>query len=280
MSDIVHHGGLRRVARLSALQWISLLVIAVYAVLVIFGPLIARYGETETVGGAYEPWSRQFLFGTDNLGRDLLSRIIYGARNTIGVAIAISALSFLVGVSAGLWAAISGGAVDQLLSRTVDVVIAIPKLIFALLILSIAGTSTLSLVFTVALLDAPRMFRVSRAAASNVLVMDFIEVARLRKEPHAWILIHDVLPNILAIILAELGLRFAYVFLFISALGFLGLGIQPPSADWGTMVRENAALISFGMMTPIVPALAIALLTMSVNFLIDSVSERGSGLDD
>lgn len=276
----IHSGFARRFARLPLLQRVSLVVIVIYAIVVVFGPLLAPYGETETVGSAYEPSSVNFLLGTDNLGRDMLSRIIYGARNTIGLALAISALSFVVGVSVGLWAAISGGVVDQLLSRAVDVIIAIPKLIFALLILSIAGTSSLSLVLTVALLDAPRMFRVSRAAAGNILVMDFIEVARLRNESRVWILFHDVLPNIASVILTELGLRFSYVFLFISALGFLGLGIQPPSADWGTMVRENAALISFGLMTPIIPAVAIGLLTMSVNFLIDSASDRGSELDD
>lgn len=276
----IDSGFARRFARLPLLQRISLVVIVIYAIVVVFGPLLAPYGETETVGSAYEPSSVNFLLGTDNLGRDMLSRIIYGARNTIGLALAISALSFVVGVGVGLWAAISGGVVDQLLSRAVDVIIAIPKLIFALLILSIAGTSSLSLVLTVALLDAPRMFRVSRAAAGNILVMDFIEVARLRNESRVWILFHDVLPNIASVILTELGLRFSYVFLFISALGFLGLGIQPPSADWGTMVRENAALISFGLMTPIIPAVAIGLLTMSVNFLIDSASDRGSELDD
>lgn len=281
MSNAAIDTGLRRrFARLPLLQRISLVVIVIYAIVVVFGPLLAPYGETETVGSAYEPSSVDFLLGTDNLGRDMLSRIIYGARNTIGLALAISVLSFVVGVSTGLWAAISGGVVDQLLSRAVDVIIAIPKLIFALLILSIAGTSSISLVLTVALLDAPRMFRVSRAAAGNILVMDFIEVARLRNESRVWILFHDVLPNIASVILTELGLRFSYVFLFISALGFLGLGIQPPSADWGTMVRENAALISFGLMTPIIPAVAIGLLTMSVNFLIDSASDRGSELDD
>jgi peptide/nickel transport system permease protein len=272
----VSFANLRRLNRLSPAYKLCLAIVCFYALVVVVGPFFAPYGEAETVGQAYQPWSSQFLLGTDSLGRDVLSRMIYGARNTIGIAVTISIISFVVGVSAGLWAAVSGGAVDQLISRIVDIAIAIPKLIFALLILSIAGTSITSLILTVALLDAPRMFRVARAAGNNVLAMDFIEVARLRKENRFWILLNDVLPNIWPVILAEFGQRFSYVFIFISALGFLGLGIQPPAADWGTMVRENAALIAFGSMAPILPAVAISLLTLSVNFLIDAFSEDES----
>jgi peptide/nickel transport system permease protein len=165
------------------------------------------------------------------------------------------------------------GWVDQLLSRTVDLLIAIPQLIFALLILSLIGSSLANLVLTIAVLDATRMFRVARSVAHNLVDLDFIEVARLRGEGTWWILRRELLPNALPPLLAEFGLRFCYVFLFISSLGFLGLGIQPPSADWGTMVRDNATLITFGSIVPAIPAAAVAVLALAVNFVIDWVLE-------
>jgi len=258
----------------------GMVVILVYSIVSIFAPFIAPYGETEILGGSYELWSDKYLLGTDNLGRDMLSRLIFGARNTIGMALFTTFLAFLLGGIAGMIAAVIGGWVDQILGRIVDVLMSIPSLIFALLILSFFGTSITYLIGTCALLEATRVFRLARATAMNVAVMDYVEVARLRGEKLGWIIRKEILPNITAPLLAEFGLRFCFVFLFISALSFLGLGIQPPTADWGSMVRDNATLISYDDITPLLPAGAIALLTVATNFVVDWMLHKSSGLKD
>ncbi|ROL65592.1 ABC transporter permease [Pseudomonas protegens] len=258
----------------------GLLVILLYIVVAVCAPLLAPYGETQVVGEGFAPWSRQFLLGTDNLGRDLFSRLVYGARNTLGIAFLTTVLAFVLGGLGGLVAALRGGWVDQGLSRLVDILMAIPQLIFALLILSVVGTSATSLVLVIALLDATRVFRLARAVAMNIVVLDFVEAARLRGEGLWWLATREILPNAAAPLIAEFGLRFCFVFLFISALSFLGLGIQPPTADWGSMVRDNAVLITFGDLSPLLPALAVALITISVNFVVDWMLHRSSGLKE
>ncbi|MEX5360558.1 ABC transporter permease [Pseudomonas guariconensis] len=258
----------------------GLLVIVLYVLVALFAPVLAPFGETEVVGEGFAPWGGQFLLGTDNLGRDMFSRLVYGARNTLGIAFLTTALAFAVGGFCGLVAAIKGGWIDQGLSRLVDVLMAIPQLIFALLILSVVGTTATSLVLVIALLDATRVFRLARAVAMAVVVQDFVEAARLRGEGLWWLVSREVLPNAAAPLIAEFGLRFCFVFLFISALSFLGLGIQPPTADWGSMVRDNAVLITFGDVSPLLPALAVALITVSVNFVVDWVLHTASGLKE
>ncbi len=258
----------------------GLLVIVLYVLVALFAPVLAPYGETQVVGDGFAPWSGQFLLGTDNLGRDMFSRLVYGARNTLGIAFLTTVLAFLLGGLSGLIAAIKGGWVDQGLSRVVDILMAIPQLIFALLILSVVGTNATSLVLVIALLDSTRVFRLSRAVAMTVVVQDFVEAARLRGEGLWWLVTREVLPNAAAPLIAEFGLRFCFVFLFISALSFLGLGIQPPTADWGSMVRDNAVLITFGDISPLLPALAVALITVSVNFVVDWMLHKSSGLKE
>ena len=258
----------------------GMLVIAVYAVIAIFAPFIAPYGEREVVGAQYLPWGGEFVLGTDNLGRDMLTRVIFGARNTVGIALLTTILTFVIGTVLGFVAATVGSVVDQLLSRLNDTLMAIPTLIFALMLLTVFGTSIPILILVIAALEQTRVFRLARAVAANIVVMDFVEVARLRGEGLWWVMRHEVLPNALSPLAAEFGLRFCFVFLFISALSFLGLGIQPPTADWGSMVRENATLISFGIPTPLIPAGAIALLTVGVNFVVDWFLYATSGLKE
>ena len=268
----------RELRRAPLSGWFGMIVIAIYIFAAVFAPVIAPYSETELVGGAYEPWSAQFLLGTDQLGRDFLSRLIYAARNTIGIAILTTVLSFTLGGLLGLLSAVLGGWVDQMLGRAVDVLMAIPQLIFALVLLSIVGASLINLVLIIAVLDSTRVYRVTRAVAMNVVVLDFVEAAKLQGEKIGWIMTREVLPNILPPLTAEFGLRFCFVFLTISALSFLGLGIQPPLADWGSMVKENATLINYGNVTPLLPAAAIALLTVAVNFVVDWFLHKTSGL--
>ncbi|MEK9941747.1 MAG: ABC transporter permease [Gammaproteobacteria bacterium] len=257
---------------------LGVIVILGYVVVAVFAPALAPYKETAIVGASYELWSDEFLLGTDNIGRDMLTRLIYGARNTIGIAFVTVSLAFLVGGVMGMLAAILGGWYDMVISRVVDILMAIPSLVFALLLLTVFGTSIPSLVIIIALLDSTRVFRISRSAAMNVVVMEFVEAARLRGEGMAWVIRKEVLPNIMAPLLAEFGLRFCFVFLFIAALSFLGLGIQPPLADWGSMVRENATLINYNDITPLLPAVAIAGLTVAVNFVVDWMLHLSSGL--
>jgi peptide/nickel transport system permease protein len=258
----------------------GLIVILAYVFVAIFANWLAPYGESEIVGAQYEVWSDKFFFGTDQIGRDMLSRLIYGARNTIGIAFLTTALAFVLGSMLGLLASVVGGWLDQGLARLVDVLMAIPGLIFALVLLSIFGTSVINIILIIAVLDSTRVFRLCRAVAMNVVVMDFVEAARLQGEKLPWIMAREVLPNIMPPLVAEFGLRFCFVFLTIAALSFLGLGIQPPTADWGSMVRENATLINYGDITPLLPAGAIALLTVSVNFVVDWFLHMSSGLRD
>ncbi|MER8598646.1 ABC transporter permease [Mesorhizobium sp. M1339] len=260
--------------------WFGILVIIGYVIVAVFAHWIAPYGETQVFSEAFAPWSQQFKLGTDQLGRDMLTRLIYGARNTIGIAVATTLLSFAVGVSLGLLVALYRGWLDQILSRAVDVLMSIPSLIFALVLLSIFGSSITSLIIIIALLDSTRVFRLARAVGLNVAVMEYVEVARLRGEGPKWIIAKEILPNVMPPLVAEFGLRFCFVFLTIAALSFLGVGIQPPTADWGSMVRENATLITYGDVTPLLPAGAIALLTVSVNFVVDWFLHATSGLRD
>lgn len=255
-------------------------VILAYIVVAVFAPVIAPFGENEIVATQYEPWGDRFLLGTDNIGRDMLTRLIYGARNTIGIALLATVLCFLLGTGLGLLSATRGGLVDQLISRAIDTLMAIPMIIFALLLLTITGTSIPAMVGIIAFLEMTRVYRLARAVGMTIVRQECVEVARLRGEGLWWIIWREILPNCIAPLVAEFGLRFCFVFLFISTLSFLGLGIQPPWADWGSMVRENATLVAFGDMTPLLPAVAIAILTISVNLVIDWFLHQSSGFKD
>lgn len=259
---------------------LGLVIIAAVAFISLFAPWLAPYGETEVVGPAFLPWDEAHLLGTDNLGRDMFSRMIYGARNTVGLAMLTTAIAFSIGSLLGIYAALKGGWVDQLVSRAVDVLMAVPPLILALMLLAIVGPSIINMVAVIALIYVAPVFRLARAASMNIVVLDFVQAARLRGEGTFWLIRKEILPNILSTLVAEFGLRFCFVFLFIAALSFLGLGMQPPTADWGSMVKENATLITFGDITPLVPAAAIAVLTIAINLVVDWMLHKASGLKD
>lgn len=255
------------------------LVFTVGIVLVaILAPWIAPYGNGQVVGDVWAPASDKVWLGTDNLGRDLLSRMIYGARITLTIAGAATALSFTMGSTLGFVAAVTGGQLDQWLSRGVDLLMAIPTLIFALVVLSVLPSSVMVLVLVLGILDSTRVFRLSRAVAVDINVMDFVEAARLRGEKTSWIVFSEILPNALTPLISELGLRFIFAVLFLSALSFLGLGVQPPDADWGAMVKENKEGIVFGIPAALIPAAAIGVLTISVNLVADWILNRTSSL--
>jgi peptide/nickel transport system permease protein len=258
----------------------GMFVIFTYAIAGFFAPWIAPHGESQVIASAFAPADQNMILGADQLGRDMFSRLVYGARNTVGIALVATLLAFFMGALAGLLAATKGGWFDQFMGRVADVIMSVPSLIFALLMLSIFGTNIAVIVIVVAIIYSPRVFRLTRAVAGNIVVMDYIEAAKLRGEGDWYLIRKEILPNSTAPLIAEFGLEFCFVFLLIAGLSFLGLGIQPPTADWGSMVRENATLISFGDITPLIPAAAIALLTVSVNFVVDWMLFRSSGLKE
>lgn len=259
---------------------IGLGIVLFFATCAVFAPWLAPYGESQIVGDVWEPLFGTFFFGTDQIGRDLLSRLIFGARNTMALAIVSTAVSFTAGAVLGFVAATMGGRVDQLLSRIVDVCISIPTLIAALIILSAVGTATHTLILVIGIIYALPVFRIARAVAMDIEVMDYVEAARLRGEGLWWLMRKEILPNALTPLAAEFGVRFCFVFLLIASLSFLGLGLQPPLADWGAMVRGNADGIAWGFLHPIIPAACIALLTIGINLLIDRWVHKASGLRD
>ncbi|WP_298847201.1 ABC transporter permease [uncultured Ruegeria sp.] len=261
---------------LSAL--IGLMFTGAYFFVAIAAPLIAPYGMAEVVGDVWEPASAEHLLGTDNIGRDLLTRMIYGGRTTIFIAAAATLLSFLTGTSLGLLAAVMGGWADQALSRTVDLIMSIPTLILALVILAIVPVTVPILILVMGLLDATRPYRLSRSVAVDINVMDYVEAAKLRGEGRVWIIFREILPNALSPLVAEFGLRFIFMVLFISTLSFLGLGVQPPLADWGGIVKENKDGIVYGIGAALYPAVAIATLAISVNLVADWVLNRTTSL--
>ena len=280
----------------------GIFAILTYAFVAIFAGILAPYGQAEVFatpnmlpgGNPATGGDPAHLLGTDQIGRDLLSRLIYGAQNTVGIAFATTCLAFLLGGSLGFLAAVIGGFFDNLLSRMVDVLMAIPSLIFALLLMTIASAwagserwlLTLYMVLIIAVIDSTRVFRLARAVGQSIVVMDYIEAAKLRGEGMGYLIFREILPNATAPLLAEFGLRFCFVFLTIAALSFLGVGIQPPLADWGTMVRDLAQFINFAAFSPLAAALplmaagAIALLTVAVNFVVDWMLHRSSGLKE
>ena len=280
----------------------GVLVILLYAIVSIFAGSIAPYGQEEIFananivpgGNPMMGGDPNFPLGTDQIGRDIYSRLIYGAQNTVGIAFATTCLAFFVGGSLGFLAAIVGGWLDQILSRAVDVLMAIPALIFALLLMTIASVwsnqlgvdRTIFMVLIIAMIDSTRVYRLSRAVGQNIVVMDYIEAAKLRGEGMGYLIFKEILPNATAPLLAEFGLRFCFVFLTIASLSFLGVGIQPPLADWGTMVKDLSQFINFAAFAPnvatapLLAAGAIALLTVAVNFVVDWMLHKSSGLKD
>lgn len=256
----------------------GLIVIVVFVAMSIFAPWIAPYSGADIVGDVWESASDKFLFGTDNLGRDIFSRVVYGGRATLLIAFAATVISFTLGAVLGFLAAVQKGWLDQLLSRGNDTLMSLPTLIFALVVLSVLPTNIITLILVMAILDATRVYRLGRAIAVDIEAQDYVEMSRLRGEKRLWIILFEILPNALAPLIAEFSLRFSFAILFLSSLSFLGLGVQPPDADWGALVKENKDGIAFGISAALVPATAIAVLTISVNLVADYLLSKTSEL--
>ncbi|ARQ61756.1 MULTISPECIES: ABC transporter permease [Rhizobium] len=261
--------------RFNLVGLLGLAVILFWAFIAIFAHTLIPYPVGEIVDYDYfGPISQQFWMGSDYLGRDVFSRILMGARYTVGISLAAVTIACFSGVVLGMIAAVAGGWLDTLLSRFLDAMNSIPSKLFGLVVVAAVGSSIPVLILTLSVIYIPGSYRFARALAVNVNSMDFITVARIRGESTLYLIRSEILPNIMGPVLADFGLRFVFIVLLLSGLSFLGLGVQPPYADWGALVRENIGGLPFGAPAVMFPSLAIASLTISVNLLIDNLPQK------
>jgi peptide/nickel transport system permease protein len=261
---------------------LGLVVLVFWLLVAIFAPWLQTHALAHmSEAGVFQGMSAEHWLGTDYLGRDMLSRIVAGTRYTIGVALVATLLACGTGAALGLLAAVSGGWLDAVLSRLLDTIVSIPSKMFALVIIAAFGSSITLLVATAAIVFTPGCYRIIRSLAVNINAMDYIQVAKARGERRGYLMRREILPNITGPLLADMGLRFVYSLRLLASLSFLGLGVQPPMADWGSLVRENLGALPMGGVAVIAPALAIAVLTIAVNLVIDNLpgiteGERGA----
>lgn len=261
--------------RIDPVGLFGLAVILFWAVVALLAPRLIPHSVGEIVDTDYfGPMSRELWFGSDYLGRDMFSRIMMGARYTVGISLVAVVVAGFSGIVLGMTAAVSGGWLDTVLSRFLDAMNSIPSKLFGLVVVAAIGSSIPVLIVTLSVIYTPGAFRFARALSVNVNTMDFVVVARIRGESLFYLIGAEILPNILGPVLADLGLRFVFIVLLLSGLSFLGLGVQPPYADWGALVRENIGGLPYGAPAVIFPSLAIASLTISINLLIDNLPRR------
>ena len=267
--------------------WAGIVTVATGLLLAVAGPFLAPHDVGAIISEShFEAPGINTVLGTDMLGRDILSRLLYGARMTVGVALAATVLGFLIGMAAGFSAAEIKGRYDDFMLWLADMMLSFPPLLLALIIIASLSSSLPVLICTIAVLHASRVARVSRAVAMNIAALEFVEVARARGESLVSILVREIWPSTIRPLAVEFGLRLTYSILFLSSLSFLGLGIQPPDADWGSMVRENLNALQTGTyLAVLLPAFSIAILTVGVNLIVDwlgaqsgrSISEELTG---
>lgn len=264
--------------RLSWIGWVSVCVISVWVIIAFIGPYIAPFNEADMVADdSFLPSSSEFWLGSDYLGRDILSRILWGARTTIGISFIATLVAYSIGVTLGIAVAVKGGWLDMLICRINDAVLSLPTIMLGMIVIAAMGASIPVLIVTSGIIYAAKAFRIARALGQDIMVMDFVECARVRGEGMWWIITREVLPNAAMPLATDFGLRLVYVIIFISSLSFLGLGVQPPVADWGSMVKENLQGLGYGSYAAIWPAVAIASLTIAVNLVVDDISASSGG---
>ena len=264
--------------KLSRVGKTGLAIVMFWLVIALIGPFIAPYHEADLIADdSYLPASSQFLLGSDYLGRDTLSRILWGARTTIGISLAATFLAYFTGIILGITAAAYGGRMDMGLSRINDVFLALPNIMLALIVIAAIGSSILVLIVTAGLVYSSGVFRIARALGQEIAVEDYVDAARARGEKPWWIITREILPNTMMPLATDFGFRLVFIILFISSLSFMGLGVQPPTADWGSMVRESMQGLSYGSFASVWPALAIATLTISINIVVDDISAQIGG---
>lgn len=272
----------KRRIKLSWIGKISVAVVVFWLVMVVIGPYIAPFHEMDMDGDdsflpAHSNEYGSFYMGTDHLGRDTLSRVMFGARNTIGISLLATLIAYLMGITLGILAAVKGGWVDMGISRLNDAILALPTIMLGLIVVAALGSSIPVLIGTAAVIYATSVFRIARALGQDIMVQDFVEAAQVRGEGLWWIIKSEILPNAAMPLATDFGLRLVFVVLFISSMSFLGLGVPPPASDWGSMVRENLAGLPYGSYAAIWPAIAIATFTIAINLIVDDVSAKSGG---
>ena len=263
--------------------WLGITVVSFWVFIAILGPYIAPLGENDLPFpddySEFQPPRAGAWLGTDVDDRDILSRLMYGAGRTIGISFVATVLAYFLGVVLGIGAAISSPRVDMVVSRINDAFLSLPTIMLGLVVVAAVGSSIPVLIVTAGVIYATVVFRLARALGQEIMVMDFVEAARVRGEGYFWIITREIWPNAAMPLMTDFGLRLIYVILFISSLSFLGLGVQPPQADWGSMVRENLGALSYGqsVIPVIAPALSIATLTVAINLIVDDISAHSGG---
>ncbi|HEY1712574.1 MAG TPA: ABC transporter permease [Solirubrobacteraceae bacterium] len=263
-------------------QWrsrIGLFIFVVMVLIALFGPLIAPHSPNEFVTAPNSPPSSVALFGGDNLGRDVWSRFLYGGRTVLGMSLAATIIGVGLGLVVGLTAAYMKGVVDEVLMRIADVFMAFPQIVLALLLLTAFQSSVALIVLIVGLSHAPRVARVIRGAAQQVVERDFVKAAEAVGEPRSRIIFGELLPNVTSPLMVEFGLRLTYSIGLIAAINFLGVGLQPPKADWGLMIQDNRLAVSVQPWGVVLPVIAIAMLTIGTNLLTDGFARAAIGID-
>lgn len=268
---------LARASRIARTR-IGLALVLVVVAVALVGPLLAPHPPTVFVAAPYAPASRAALFGADNLGRDVLSRFLWGGRSILGLSIAATVIGLGFGIAVGLVAAYRRGWPDEVLMRAMDVLLAFPQIVFVLLLVAGFGPQLWLIVLAVGLTHMPRVARVARGAAVEVVARDFVRSAEALGESRWRILAAEVLPNISSPLLVEFGLRLTYSIGLIAAVSFLGFGLQPPAADWGLMINENRIGLTLQPWAVVLPVAAIGLLTVGMNLVTDGIARAAIGL--
>jgi peptide/nickel transport system permease protein len=267
--------GRQRIRSLRPTGWpgrvASVVVLALLLVAAV-GPYVAPYSRSEIVGIPFEPRSADHWLGTDFLGRDVLSRVLYGGRSVVVLSALATIGSYLLGATVGMIAGFRGGRLDGVLMRCVDVLLAFPPILFLLVVAAGAGPSAWVLIASVALIFAPGVARVMRSATLAISHSGYVEAAVARGEPTSRTLRSEILPNLRATVVADAGPRFTFAILLVAAVNYLGLGLRPPAADWALMISENRAGLVLQPLAVLVPAALIAVLTVAVNVVADDLS--------
>lgn len=278
MEDIQESRGDALARQSFKLRWparFGIAICLIFLFIAIFGSALAPHSESDFVSDdSFVTPCKEYPLGTDYVGRDILSRLIIGTRLTLNMAFTATLFASIFGSLFGILAAVKGGWVDTVLSRFNDAVMSIPGILAGLVAIAALGSSIPVLIIVAGLVKATGVFRLARSLSMDIQVMDFIEVARARGESLWWILRYEIFPNVAIPLIVDFGIRLSFTIRFMASLSFLGLGVQPPHADWGSMVRENITGLSGMSMAPIFPALTIALLTIGLNLIVDDYVAR------
>lgn len=261
-------------ASISVAAWVGLAMLIVVVAVGIFGRYVASYPPDEIFGAPFSAPSANHKLGLDFAGRDVLSRFLFGGQTAIVVALAGTVMGFVLGSGLGLVSAYRRGWVDEVIGRSTDLALAFPALILSLLLLAAFGTSLALVVFAITITTAPGVARIARAATLELVDLPYVESARARGERASYVMAVEILPGVRSPLLVDFGLRLTTAILLVAALSFVGLGLQPPAADWGLMIGENRIGLNVQPWAVIVPAAAIAALTIGVNLIIDGVGRR------